>query len=74
MMAFIRNSQIYPNDLEISFHRTVRVPDNGKTSKLPPSLGKFPLYKVENYANTLLHTMVAKGGIFLPMYHEDMAT
>lgn len=64
-------NKIYLGDLEISFHRTVRVPEN---SALPPSLGRFPLYYVENYANTLPHSMAAKGGLFLPMYREDIST
>lgn len=81
MMAIIWNprtkiadNKIYLGDLEITFHRTVRVSDNYKSSFLPPSLGKFPLYRVENYANTLPHTMAAKGGILLPMYREDLTT
>lgn len=63
----LENNKIYLDDLEISFHR---VPDNHKSSALPPSLGKFPLYQVEKYATTLPHTMAAKGGLFLPMYRE----
>lgn len=70
----IVDNKIYLGDLEISFHRTVRISDNHKSSALPPSLGRFPLYQVENYANTLPHTMAAKGGLFLPMYRENMAT
>lgn len=81
MMVIIRNprnkiadNKIYFDDLEISFHRTVRVPDNHDSSALPPGLGTFPIYQVKNYANTLPHTMAAKGGLFLPMYREDMTT
>lgn len=31
----------------ISFHRTLRVPDDGQTYPLPPGLGRLPLYKVD---------------------------
>ncbi len=30
-------------ELSVTFHRTVRVPDDGTTYPLPPSLGRFPL-------------------------------
>ncbi|KIY01351.1 uncharacterized protein Z520_02903 [Fonsecaea multimorphosa CBS 102226] len=60
-----------PEQLQISFKRTVRVPDNSGTSQLPPDLGNFPLYKVQTYANSLPPEMVAKGGVFLPMYQRE---
>ncbi len=55
-------------ELEISFQRTIRVPDGKGDSELPPGMGTFPLYSVENYADKLPGDMAAKGGIFLPMY------
>jgi hypothetical protein len=36
--------------LEITFHRTVRVPDGREPSNLPPSLGRIELYPVSKYA------------------------
>ncbi|KAM0364482.1 hypothetical protein ACHAPZ_010901 [Fusarium culmorum] len=56
------------DDLEISFKRTVRVPDNDDTNNLPPDAGSFPLYKVDDYAETLPLSMTQKGGLFIPMY------
>lgn len=56
--------------LEISFQRTIRVPDNQDTSELPPDLGKFPPYKVNDYATKLTSEMVAKRGLLLPMHSE----
>lgn len=58
--------------LDISFHRTIRVPDNGNSNHLPPSLGTFPLYKTNDYVNKLPKAMAAKGGVFLPMYRESL--
>lgn len=55
------------NELKITFHRTVRVPDNGKKSHLPPSFGRFPLLKVKDYAKTLPVQMTRKGGAFFPI-------
>lgn len=56
--------------LEISFQRTIRVPDGKGDSELPPSMGSFPLYSVAQYKNKLPKTMALKGGLFLPMYRE----
>ncbi|OAL23721.1 hypothetical protein AYO20_10926 [Fonsecaea nubica] len=57
--------------INVCFKRTVRVPDNSDTSQLPPDLGNFPLYKVQDYADSLSPEMVAKGGVFLPMYQRE---
>lgn len=35
-------------ELAVSFHRTVRVPDDGTTYPLPPSLGRFPIRVVDD--------------------------
>jgi len=57
-------------DLKISFHRTVRVPDNGDINNLPPSLGTFPLYKASDFDNLPAHVK-AKSKFFLPMYQRE---
>lgn len=57
--------------LKVSFERTIRVPDNSNTNALPPSLGQFPLYKTQDYVDTLPKQMAAKGGLFLPMYRKS---
>jgi len=69
----VTTDTIYLDDLEVSFHRTVRVPDGPKSSALPPSLGKFPLYQVKDYVEKLPEEMAAKGGLFLPMYRTYLA-
>jgi hypothetical protein len=56
--------------LNIQFHRTVRVPDDGQTYNLPANLGTFPLFNIADYANTLSQDVVEKGGFFLPMYRK----
>lgn len=54
----------------ISFHRTIRVPDNNDKNYLPPSLGNFPLYSVSSFRQKMPPEMFAKGGIFFPMYRK----
>jgi hypothetical protein len=56
--------------LKIPFRRTICVPDNAGRSQLPPDIGAFPLYKVNDYAKSLSENMVAKAGVFIPMYHK----
>ena len=62
---------IIDKKLSISFHRTVRVPDDNKKQELPPSLGRFPLFNVEAFKASLPQDMVEKGGMFLPMYQRE---
>lgn len=59
------------NDLEISFRRTIRVPDNNQTSNLPPDLGAFPLKPISKYVGKVTPDMAAKGGLLLPMYRKS---
>jgi hypothetical protein len=57
-------------NLSITFQRTIRVPDNEKTYQLPPGLGAFPIYSVNNYRKRMTAQMTAKGGVFIPMYRK----
>lgn len=56
--------------LDISFRRTIRVPDNGKAYALPPDCGAFPVYSVNDYSKRLPQTMVAKGGVLIPIHRK----
>lgn len=57
--------------LDISFLRTLRIPDDGKTYPLPPGLGRFPIRSVDDYASKVPAEWREKGGIFLPMYQRE---
>jgi hypothetical protein len=71
MSCTLRNDAILVNgDLKISFRRTVRVPDTEQANYLPPNLGTFPLKAVSQHAQHLPSRMVAKGGVFFPMYRK----
>ncbi|KAM0248958.1 hypothetical protein ACHAP5_003167 [Fusarium lateritium] len=59
------------DDLIITFKRTIRVPDNDESTALPPDMGSLPLFKVDDYADTLPVNMAQKGGLFLPMYQRE---
>ncbi|KIL92243.1 hypothetical protein FAVG1_04651 [Fusarium avenaceum] len=59
------------DDLTITLKRTVRVPDNDQIKALPPDLGSFPQFKVDDYAESLPDNMARKEGLFLPMYQRE---
>jgi hypothetical protein len=58
-------------DLEVTFQRTLRIPDDGKTYPLPPGLGHFPLRRVHDYATRVPPAWLEHGGVFLPMYQRE---
>ncbi|KAL4997886.1 hypothetical protein BDV10DRAFT_201560 [Aspergillus recurvatus] len=57
--------------LELSFHRTLRMPDDDKIHPLPASRGLFPLYNVEAFASRLPERITKRGGIFFPMWQRE---
>lgn len=57
--------------LQITFHRTIRMPDDDKVHQLPSSLGTFPLYNVGAYAEALPEAIVRDGGVFMPMWQRE---
>lgn len=60
-----------PGIVEIEFERTLRIPDDGKTYYLPPSLGRFPLRHVEDYAERVPQEWRQRGGVLMPMYQAE---
>lgn len=62
------------DNLEISLRRTIRVPDNKKSYDLPPDLGPFPLYSIDEHGGQLSKKAFEEGGVFLPMYRESPAS
>ena len=75
----LRNNQLifrFPDvhedaELRIEFQRTLRIPDDNRSYHLPPGLGKFPLYRVDDYPDNLPNTWEEHGGAFLPMYQAE---
>lgn len=55
--------------LTISFQRTLRIPDDGRTYPLPPGLGRFPLRSANEYAGKLPRSW--RGDFFLPIYARE---
>lgn len=58
-------------ELGIEFQRTLRIPDDNREHCLPPGLGRFPLYRVDDYPDNLPDSWEEHGGVFLPMYQTE---
>lgn len=57
--------------LEITFQRTLRIPDDDRTYPLPPGLGAFPLRHVDDFAARVPSLWLEHGGVMLPMYQAE---
>ena len=57
--------------LRVTFQRTLRIPDDGRTYPLPPGLGAFPLRHVDDFGARVPAAWRAHGGVLLPMYQAE---
>jgi hypothetical protein len=57
--------------LTVTLHRTLRIPDDGKSYPLPPSLGAFPMVHVDDYKDKVSPKWVGRGGVMIPMYQSE---
>jgi hypothetical protein len=55
----------------VSFMRTLRIPDDGKTYPLPPGLDSFALEPVDNYAQRVPANWLRQGGVMMPIYQSE---
>lgn len=67
----LNNDALNFDDHIITLQRTLRIPDDGKEYPLPPSLGRFPIYKVSDYKTKVPKDWVEEGGVFIPMYQRE---
>jgi len=55
----------------IEFKRTLRIPDDNRKYHLPPGLGTFPLFHVEDFQKTTPEHWQERGGVFLPIFQAE---
>ncbi len=55
----------------ISFQRTLRIPDDGRSYPLPPGLGRFPIHNVADFKGRIPPSWLEHGGVFIPMYQRE---
>jgi len=73
MHVRLARDQITIGKLSIAFHRTLRIPDDGSHYPLPPSLGHFPVHRVEDHAERVPESWRVHGGVFIPLYQREAA-
>lgn len=71
MKITLRPQSVKLGRVEITFHRTLRIPDDGGTYPLPPGLGAFPIFRVRDYASRVPASWRKAGGVFIPMYQRE---
>lgn len=54
----------------VTFHRTLRIPDDGRAYPLPPGLGTFPIFGVSDYREQLPEGW-QNGTAFIPMHRRE---
>ena len=55
----------------ISFNRTLRIPEDGKTYPLPAGFGRLPILRVEDYAERVPAKWLEEGGLIIPLYQRE---
>jgi hypothetical protein len=55
----------------LTLHRTLRIPDDGRTYPLPPGLGTFPIHRVSDYRDRVPAAWREAGGAFVAMYQRE---
>lgn len=68
----------FPAELEITFNRTLRLPEDGKVHNQPSGVGHIPVMnmacisrKLQNSGNASLMDMARRGGVFFPLYQRE---
>lgn len=57
--------------LDVTFQRTLRIPDDSKEYPLPPGLGNFPMRHVDDFKDRVPGKWLERGGVMLPMYQSE---
>ena len=55
----------------VSFHRTLRIPDDGRTYPLPPGLGMFPIVTFNDQPQLRASADFQGARAFIPMYQRE---
>ena len=64
--------EVHPDArLTVDFQRTLRIPDDERTYRLPPGLGRFPLRHVDDAGERVPAAWLRRGGVMLPMYRSE---
>jgi hypothetical protein len=56
---------------EVSFKKTLRIPDDGESYPLPAGFGDLPLLHIEDFKDKFSSQVIARGGVLMPMYQSE---
>jgi hypothetical protein len=56
---------------QVSFNRTLRVPEDGREYPLPAGFGRLPILRVEDYAERVPEQWLEQGGFIIPLYQRE---
>lgn len=59
------------NRFAITCQRTLRIPDDGQTYPLPPGLGKIPILRAGEFADSLLAVARRDNAFVIPMFQRE---
>lgn len=65
------NSIVFDSGFTVTLHRTIRLPEDGKSHALPPSRGAFAMKRIEDYRDRVPEAWRDHGGVFIPMYERE---
>jgi hypothetical protein len=64
--------EMHPSaSVTLEFQRTLRIPDDNRTHRLPPGLGAFALRHVDDGSENVPTEWLTRGGVMLPMYQAE---
>lgn len=64
--------EVHPDArMTVVLHRTFRIPDDGKSYPLPPSVGRFPVRHVDDFKGKVPAKWVGRGGVMVPLYQSE---
>ncbi len=55
----------------VTFHRTLRIPDDGRDYPLPPGLGRLPVFRVADFKKRLPADWSSHNGVFIALYQRE---
>lgn len=67
----VDGSTLRLGEVSITFQRTLRIPDDGRTYPLPPGLGAFPIRRIDDFASRVPAEWRERGGVMIPMYQRE---
>jgi len=70
-LTLVRDGLLIGRHTVISFNRTLRIPEDGKSYDLPAGFGRLPILRVEDVADRVPEKWRQEGGLIVPLYQRE---